>query len=71
MRCDMTRHQSNRHCNVRAVIHKVKCDCSVQRKVVRDVILVLGTLLDKQYYQKYYSREYIMVLHVYLFFDFI
>jgi len=30
MRCDMTRHQSNRHCNVRALIHKVKCDCSVQ-----------------------------------------
>jgi len=31
MRCGMTRHQSNKHCNVRALSHKVKCDCSVQR----------------------------------------
>jgi len=31
MRCDMTRHQSDRHCNVRALIHQVKCACSVQR----------------------------------------
>ena len=31
MRCGMTRHQSNKHCNVRALSHKVKCDISVQR----------------------------------------
>jgi len=31
MLCDMTRHQSNRHCKVRSLIHTVKCDCSVQR----------------------------------------
>jgi len=31
MRCDMTRHQSNTHCNVRALTRNVKCDCSVQR----------------------------------------
>jgi len=32
MRGDMTRHLSNKHCNVRALIHKANCDCSVQRK---------------------------------------
>jgi len=31
MRCDMTRHQSNRHFNVWALIHKVKCDCSIKK----------------------------------------
>jgi len=31
----MTGHQSNGHCNVRAHIHKVKCDYSVSRN--RDV----------------------------------
>ena len=31
MHCDMTRHQSNKHYDVRALIHKVKCDYSVQR----------------------------------------
>jgi len=29
----MTRHQSHRHCSVRALIHRVKYDCSVQRIV--------------------------------------
>jgi len=27
----MTHHQSNGHCKVRSLIHRVKCDCSVQR----------------------------------------
>jgi len=31
MRCGMTCHPSNKHCNVRALSHKVKCDCGVQR----------------------------------------
>jgi len=31
MHCDMTHHQSNRHCKVQSFIYRVKCDCSVQR----------------------------------------
>jgi len=31
MHCDMTRHQSTRHCKVRSLIHRAKCDGSVQR----------------------------------------
>jgi len=27
----MTRHQSNRHCKVRSLIHRAKCNCGVQR----------------------------------------
>jgi len=31
MRCVMTQPQTNKHCNVRALSHKVKCGCSVRR----------------------------------------
>ena len=31
MRCGMTGHPPNKHCNARALSHKVKCGCSVQR----------------------------------------
>jgi len=31
MHFDLTRHQSNGHCKVGSLIHRVKCDCSVQR----------------------------------------
>jgi len=27
----MTRHQSKTHCKVRSLIHRIKCDCSIQR----------------------------------------
>ena len=31
--CGLTRHRSNGHCKVRSLIHRVKCDCSVERIV--------------------------------------
>ena len=31
MRCGMTGHPPNKHCNARVLSHKVKCGCSVQR----------------------------------------